>query len=251
MKTRYRLLPLALLIALPLTVTATVVSAGKLELPPIGSVSFATPMDNPYLPMAIGQTYVYLSDTDEGVVRDEITNTTATVNILGVDCTVVHDIEWVYVEDLSAWKLLEETFDWIAWDDDGNVWYFGEDTTAYEYDDAWNPVGTSTEGSWTAGVDGAQPGILMLAAPAVGVSYLQEYYEGEAEDMAKVLRLNDTVELDAFPEPFEDVLVTKEWSPLDSGTVEHKHYAPGVGLVSIEELKEKTVRVELVLILGP
>jgi len=251
MKNPSRLLLFTLILALPLVVGAHVAAAGELELPPIGSVSFATPRDNPYLPMAIGQTYVYLSETDEGVVRDEITNTPAIVNILGVPCTVVHDIEWVYVEDLGEWVLLEETFDWIAWDDDGNVWYFGEDTTAYEYDDQWNPTGTSTEGSWTAGVDGAQPGILMLAAPAVGISYRQEYQEGVAEDMAKVLRLNDTVELEAFTEPFEDVLVTKEWTPLDRGSIERKHYAPGVGLVSIEELKEKPVRVELVLILGP
>jgi len=226
-------------------------SAGEMELPPIGSVSFATPKDNPYLPMAIGQTYVYTAETDEGLVRNEVTNTPATVNILGVDCTVVHDIEWVYVEELDTWKLLEETFDRIAWDDDGNVWYFGEDTVAYEYDDAWNPIGTSTEGSWTAGVDGAQPGILMLAAPTVGVSYRQEYEAGVAEDMAKVLRLNDTVKLDAFAEPFQDVLVTKEWSSLEPGAVEHKHYAPGVGLVSIEELQGKTVHYELTEIIAP
>ena len=33
---------------------------------------------------------------------------------------------------------------------------------------------------------------------------------------------------------------------LEPGNVEHKYYTPGVGLVYIEELKEKTVNVELV-----
>ncbi len=55
------------------------------------------------------------------------------------------------------------------------VWYFGEDTTAYD-------DGKSTkEGSWKAGVDGAQAGIVMLADPRPGDQYLQEYYKGEAE----------------------------------------------------------------------
>ena len=38
----------------------------------------------------------------------------------------------------------------------------------------------------------------------------------------------------------------KEWTPLAPGEIEYKYYAPGVGLVFIEELKGKTVRVELV-----
>ena len=72
----------------------------------------------------------------------------------------------------------------------------------------------------------------------------QEYFEGEAEDMGKVLRLNASVSIDYGD--YEDCLKTKEWTPLDPGTVEHKYYAPEVGLVYIEELKEKTVEVELI-----
>ena len=45
--------------------------------------------------------------------------------------------------------------------------------------------------------------------------------------------------------------MTKEWTPLEPGNVEHKYYKQGVGLVLIEELKEKSVRVELVEITGP
>jgi len=40
---------------------------------------------------------------------------------------------------------------------------------------------------------------------------------------------------------------TKEWSPLERGSVEHKYYCPeGGGLMLIEELTGKTVRVEFV-----
>jgi hypothetical protein len=163
---------------------------------------------------------------------------------MGVDCIVVHDVEWVYVEDQNDWFLTEDTNDWYAWDNSGNVWYFGEETLEYLYDDDWNPLGTSDEGSWEADVNGALPGRVMLADPAPGVCYQQEYYEGEAEDMGRVLRLGVSVSIDYGD--FDDCLKTKEWTPLERGVIEHKYYAPGVGLVFIDELKEKTVKVELI-----
>jgi len=133
----------------------------------------------------------------------------------------------------------EDTYDWYAQDNDGNVWYFGEYTTAYL------EGGTiSHEGSWEAGVNGAEPGVVMLANTLPGLSYRQEYLAGVAEDMGKVLRLNAKVSIGYGD--FVNCLETKEWSPLEPGVVEHKFYAPGIGLVLIEELKEKTVRVELV-----
>ena len=51
--------------------------------------------------------------------------------------------------------LQENTFDYFAQDRDGNIWYFGEDTE--ELDRHGNVV--STEGTWRAGVNGAQPGL--------------------------------------------------------------------------------------------
>jgi len=146
---------------------------------------------------------------------------------------VVHDWETVNGE------LSEDTYDWYAQDNNGNVWYFGEDTTEYLDDGT-----TSKEGSWEAGVDGAEPGIVMLAEPIPGTSYRQEYYEGNAEDMGKVLRLNARVAVEYGD--FDDCLKTKEWTSLDPGVIEHKYYAPGVGLVLVKELKGTTVRVELI-----
>ena len=66
---------------------------------------------------------------------------------------------------------------------------------------------------------------------------------GEAEDMAKVLKLNAEVSVPYGD--FDSCLKTKEWNPLESGN-EHKYYAPGVGLVLIEELKGGHKRVELI-----
>ncbi len=127
--------------------------------------------------------------------------------------------------DDRAWEggqLIEKTYDWFAQDKEGTVWYFGEDTKEYE-----NGEVVSTKGSWEAGVDGAKPGIIMQADPKVGQTYRQEYYPGEAEDMAKVLSLDASV---TVPYGFFDhVLETKEWTPLQPVFFEKKYYVRGVG----------------------
>jgi hypothetical protein len=69
----------------------------------------------------------------------------------------------------------------------------------------------------------------MQAHPKVGHSYRQEYYKGEAEDMAKVLSLNESVKVPYGS--FDRVLKTKEWTPLEPSYHEHKYYARGVGQV--------------------
>lgn len=222
----------------------SVATAKDLGIPLFNPADFGTPQDNTYMPMAIGLTYVYQAEDEDGVVLDEISFTSDTKVILGVTCTVVHDVEHIYVEELASWFISEETYDWYAWDNYGNVWYFGEDTTAYLYNDDWDLLGTTNEGSWEAGVGGALPGIVMLADPMKGVSYYQEYYADEAEDQAKVIGLDAAVDLD-YGE-FDGCLKTKEWTKLAPGEVEHKYYAPGVGLVYIKELKGKTVYVELI-----
>ena len=126
-----------------------------------------------------------------------------------------------------AGELVEDTYDWFAQDTDGNVWYLGEDSTSYEEDGT-----TSKEGSWEYGVDGALPGIVMLADPAPGDSYRQEYYPGEAEDLGEVLSIDETKTI-ALGE-YTDVVVTEDWNPLDPETIENKYYAPGVGMIYSE-----------------
>ncbi|MBD3307782.1 hypothetical protein GF339_15230 [candidate division KSB3 bacterium] len=148
-------------------------------------------------------------------------------------CTVVREREWVDGE------LEEDTLDWFAQDVDGNVWYFGEDSK--EIDEG---VVVSTEGSWEAGVDGAQPGILMKGTPQIGDTYRQEYYFGEAEDMASVVSLNASVTVPFGT--FTNCLQTEEWTPLEPGVTEYKYYAPGVGLLLEEQVEGGDARVELV-----
>jgi hypothetical protein len=93
-------------------------------------------------------------------------------------------------------------------------------------------------------VDGAQPGILVPAEPEVGMTYRQEYYEGEAEDAAEVLSLDEKVE-----GPFgkhDGVLMTKDFTPLQPDVLEHKFYARGVGLVLALAISGGSDREELV-----
>jgi len=131
---------------------------------------------------------------------------------------------------------MEDTLDWYAQDDDGNVWYFGEDVTNYEYDDDGNLIGTNSDGSWEAGLDlsgtgtPAVPGILMPANPVVGAVFYQEYYASVAEDMAQVMETGLSVTIPDFP-VFEGCIRTLEWNPLHADDVAYKIYAPGVGLI--------------------
>jgi hypothetical protein len=186
----------------------------KAYAPHIDPADFTTTIDNEYFPMEPGTIFLYRGGTE----RDRMTVTSDTKKVMGVECVVVDDRAW------QGDKLVEQTYDWFAQDKEGNVWYFGEDTKEYE-----NGKVTSTKGSWEAGVDGAKPGIIMQADPKVGESYRQEYYEGEAEDMAKVLSLNESLTVPYGS--FDDVLVTKEWTPLEPSYHEHKYYARGVGQV--------------------
>src|SRR4029453_50499 len=130
-------------------------------------------------------------------------------------------------------------FDWFAQDTQGNVWYLGEDSKEYERGKV-----VSTAGSWEAGVDNALPGIVMRAVPDMGDAYRQEYLRDEAEDLAEVVRLGARAKV-AFGR-FDNLLVTKEWTPLEPRTVEKKYYAAEVGLVLERTVRDGKGRAELV-----
>lgn len=201
------------------------VGSEPVELDP---VDFTTEIDNPYWPMRPGSRWVYR----EGDQRVVVTVTSRTREIIGIEARVVHD---VVTED---GEVVEDTYDWYAQDDDGNIWYLGENTKEFE-----NGEVVSTEGSWEAGVDGAQPGILLPGDPEPGLKYRQEYLEGEAEDAAEVLALDAQVRVPYGA--FENVLQTKDWTPLDPGLVEHKFYAKGVGPVLARTMSGGSGREEL------
>ena len=184
---------------------------------------FVEGITNPWLPFTPGSQWLYTSTGAEG---DETITTTVmedTKVVAGVTATVV----WDLVLDAKG-RTVEETYDWYAQDTAGNVWYLGEDTTAYEDGEP------DTSGSWEAGVDGAQAGIVMLAVPRVGDGYQQEFKEGEAEDQARILSLGATASV-PFGD-YADCVQTEDTTPLEPDLVERKYYAKGVGVVREETL---------------
>jgi len=204
-----------------------------IELPQFDAANFpAVPaVDNPFYPLPVGRILTYEADTEDGFETNTVEVTSDTKVILGVTCVVVHD--QVYLDG----ELTEDTLDWYAQDLFGNVWYMGEDSKEYE-----NGVVVSTAGSWEAGVDGATAGIIMWAMiPDIGLTYQQEYYEGEAEDMATILAMDRMVDV-----PFgtyAGCLETGDFTPLEDA-YEHKFYAPGIGVVL--EVNDDDERTELV-----
>ena len=161
--------------------SATTTSAVLPEPPASG---WAAAIDNPWLPFAVGSEWVYEAVEGDTVERIEVRVTSDTRTVNGLPAVVVHDV--VSIDG----AVIEDTLDWYLQDAAGNVWYVGEDSREMEDGEV-----VSTEGSWEWGVDGALPGIIMHADPAgeVGTAYYQEFYPGEAEDKAEIVRTGDTV----------------------------------------------------------
>ncbi len=194
--------------------------------PTIDPARFVRDVDNPYYPLTPGARWVYEgeADTPGKTEHTEVVVLAERKEILGVSTTVVRDT--VSVDGV----VIEDTYDWFAQDDEGNVWYFGESVKNYE-----NGRFVDSHGSFEAGVDGALPGIVMRAHPAVGDAYRQEFYAGQAEDLARIERIGGSKTVPAGT--YTDVLVTTDWNPLEPDVVEQKTYAPGVGVIFEEHVK--------------
>jgi hypothetical protein len=179
---------------------------------------FTVDITNPYWPMKPGDRWVYQDDGQHPVQRVEVTVTDRTRRMAdGIEAREIHDR--VTTPDGA---LVEDTLDWYAQDADGNLWYLGEKTAEYQ-----NGKATSTTGTWEAGVDGAQPGILIPAHPTPGLQYQQEYLKGEAEDHGFVLSTAEQVQVRTGT--YRNSLMTRETTPLEPDLVELKFYARDIG----------------------
>jgi hypothetical protein len=177
---------------------------------------FVSTIDNNYWPMAPGSRWVY-SETDKSgaVTKDVVEVKNRTKPIIGVGTTVVRDTA------TQGAKVVEDTRDWYAQDVCGNIWYFGENTK--EYDNGQ----VSTKGSWMSGVMGAEPGVVVAGDPQVGLTYREEYWTGKAEDAARILSLDEQVHVASGH--YSNMMLTKNYTPLEPRGLEYKFYAPGVG----------------------
>jgi hypothetical protein len=166
-----------------------------------------------------------------------VTDLTKTID--GVRTVVVWD------RDFSAGELVEAEIAFFAQDDAGNVWELGEHPEAYE-------DGKIVESpTWIQGIDRAQAGISMKAAPRPGTP---SYSLGLGPavgftDRARVLKVGDRT---CIPSRcFSGVLLVDEFNPDQPGKHQLKYYAPGVGNVRVgwagakEDSKETLVLVGL------
>jgi hypothetical protein len=201
----------------------------------LNPADFSTRITNPYWPMKPGSRWVYRETDSEGAKqRVVVTVTNRTKRIAnGITARVVRDVA------TEGGKPAEVTDDWYAQDKAGNIWYLGEFTTEYA-----NGKPKSTKGSFEAGVDGAQPGVVVPAHPRPGLRYRQEYYKGQAEDRAKVVSLRERAEVPFGY--FGRVLFTREDNPLEPRVLEYKFYARGVGPVLAVAVSGGSDREELV-----
>ena len=195
---------------------------------------FSTDVDHPYFPLRPGTRWTYREVDADGNVLDVVVIATSMTRRIanGIDARVVRDTV------RQDGQVLEDTFDWYAQDDEGNVWYLGEDTAEFE-----DGRITSREGSFEAGVDGAQPGIVMPAEPARGQRYRQEFLVGEAEDQGAVLSAEELVE--APMGRYDSAVLTRDTNPLEPEVSEYKLYARGVGLVLTLDVSGGNGREEL------
>ncbi|HEX4667740.1 MAG TPA: hypothetical protein VH207_14180 [Chthoniobacterales bacterium] len=191
--------------------------------PKIAPANFQPGVDHRYFPLRPGTRRRYAATIFGEKFEREIVVARATKTILGVRCTVVHDLT------TSKGKLGEDTYDYYAQDKEGNVWYFGEATTEMR------PLGPSSAGSWEAGLKGALPGIVMPAQVKPGPAFRQDYLANWVEEMGQIMALGETVQVPAGT--FPDCIRIREWSLLESGT-ETRWYAPGIGFVRSEMLGE-------------
>jgi hypothetical protein len=200
---------------------------------------------NKWWTLTAGENRLYYAEADDGCEWNLVQVLNATTSnfqgiYAGTNARIILDRGWLDEDcaydnfaDVHANLDFEEaTYDWYAQDSGKNIWYMGEDTLDDE---------GSSEGSFVAGCDGAEAGIVLLGTPTSGDFYQQEFYEDEAEDWGKV---KSFVTIDGM-----QCVKTKEWTPLDTGHVEHKFYCTNGAtgeLVRINELKGKTVVVELI-----
>jgi hypothetical protein len=209
---------------------------------------------NPYWPLTAGSVRRFETLDGNGNVLERIT-----VSVTGATkeieypsgsgrvfkCAVVRDL----VEENAggSYRTKEDTLDWFAQDTSGNVWYFGEIAQNFEDGEL-----VDLEGSWKAGREGAKPGVVMwfyanTSAQPPQMVYRQEFLLGEAEDIAEFIGFIGALTVRGVA--YNDVLKTKEYSPLDPDVFEFKYYAPGVGVILEEAFEDDAAtgeKVELV-----
>jgi hypothetical protein len=185
------------------------------------SPKFSYPRDitNPYLPLASLKQDI-LESKDERVERTARPEIHKTFQIGGqtVEAMTYEDREFN-----AKGELVEATLDYFAQDDEGNVYYLGEDVDTYKGGKV-----SGHNGAWLFGKDTQKLGLLMPAHPKVGDTFKSEDAPPITWELDEVISLNETLTVPAGT--FSNCLKMKERA--SDGATEYKIYAPGVGVIA-------------------
>lgn len=207
---------------------------------PFAQARFSNPLriDNRWSPLIPGTQYTLTGVANRGLgskphdVVFTVTDVIKTIN--GVDCVCLWDRDFQEDPANPGTKLLaEEELAFFAQDDDGNVWMMGEYPEEFDITNGGEFQGAPN--TWIPGIDGTEPGTIMLGDPLHGTGY---YLQARAPsirflDCAKVFmtRQKDTVPVGSF----DNVLITDERAPADwRGGHQRKSYAPGIGNIRVD-----------------
>jgi hypothetical protein len=156
---------------------------------------FVAVVDNPWLPLEPGSTWIYEFESTAGVGETTVTVEPSNLRLAGVAVTVVRTLSHI------GRGMPTETTDYYAQDRDGNVWWFGR------------------AGVWDVEVAGAEAGLAMPAEPRVGDGWRQALLDGVVEDRATVESVDD------------GQVILRVESDLAPGVVVQRSYEKGTGLV--------------------
>jgi hypothetical protein len=182
--------------------------------------TFSNPTDvtNPLFPISKQESVLQLGKVDGEPFRTEVTLLPET-RIIDWEGQRVEVAVSQYAAYLSG-RLHEVAYDFYAQDDEGNVWYFGEDV--FNFKDGFM---ADTHGTWIAGKDGPAA-MIMPADPQVGDVYRPENIPGLVFEEVTVKATDQT--LVGPLGPVEGGLKIEEIHLLDNSR-EEKTFGPGYG----------------------
>ena len=232
------LIPLALaaaatvaLVAPPSAASAD--SARPQPLPPLPAASaFGAGTINPWFPIVPGTTSTFTGAID-GVAARELYTVTGDVKVVdGVPANVIHDRLYLAHADGPGRYLAEDTLDWYATANDGDVWYLGEATT--EYDEQGHVVLHRR-----------------LVAGRCRRCPRRDLHAGRARRRRGLPAGVGRRRPGPLPHHQRDgdTVTTREWTPLEPGLVTKKVYESGTGQVLEDTVKGQAIedlRLELV-----
>ena len=136
--------------------------APKRERVDLASPTFSDPTNitNPLFPVSRQESVLLLGQVDGAPFRTEVT-LLAQPRIIEWQGQHVETLVSQYVAFIDG-RIHEVAYDFYAQDDDGAVWYFGEDVFNFK-----DGVIADTHGTWIAGTDGPAA-MIMPANPEVG-----------------------------------------------------------------------------------